>query len=191
MPSDASSENETAAPSFDLFIDSKDVPKTGLSGEWRASEQECIAAARFLDVTAVSELGADYRATRKADGSIMVRGRITALVEQRCVITGEPVFSRVDEPIEAMFSPHATRLEFDTLSGETLASISLEEEPPEPLVGGRAELGRLIAELLSLGIDPYPRKADAVFEAYVSGDGEAAAEAGPFAALEKLRKPSS
>ena len=37
-------------------------------------------------------------------------------------------------------------------------------DPPEPIVGGIIDLGRLATDALLLAIDPYPRKPDAVFE---------------------------
>ena len=52
-------------------------------------------------------------------------------------------------------------------------------EEPEPLAGNSVDLGLLATEFLILGIDPYPRKPDAAFEAPASAD-----PAGhPFAAL--------
>jgi hypothetical protein len=55
---------------------------------------------------------------------------------------------------------------------------------PEPLVGGVVDLGALATEFLMLGLNPYPRKPDAVFEA----PNDDKADAGPFAALGKLAK---
>ena len=56
--------------------------------------------------------------------------------------------------------------------------------PPEPIVDGRLDLGALATEFLILGIDPYPRKPGAVFEAPSSADRDATA----FAALAALKK---
>jgi hypothetical protein len=55
---------------------------------------------------------------------------------------------------------------------------------PEPLVGGVVDLGALATEFLILGINPYPRKPEAVFEAPRQAKGDQ----GPFAALERLAK---
>ena len=52
------------------------------------------------------------------------------------------------------------------------------------MIGGLVDLGALATEFLILGLDPYPRKPDAVFEPPQS----LAAEEGPFAALAKLAK---
>ena len=59
-----------------------------------------------------------------------------------------------------------------------------QEEPPEPLVGGKLDLGAIATEFLLLGIDPYPRKAGAELGPIRADDGSAQ----PFAALEALKK---
>ena len=57
-------------------------------------------------------------------------------------------------------------------------------DDPEPLIGGIVDLGALATEFLILGLDPYPRKPDAVFEP----PQDRHAGSGPFAALAKLAK---
>ena len=42
-----------------------------------------------------------------------------------------------------------------------------EEDPPEPIRAGRMELGELVAQHLSLALDPYPRKPGAELPAEV------------------------
>ncbi len=57
-------------------------------------------------------------------------------------------------------------------------------DPPEPIVNGVIDLGRLATDALFLGIDPYPRRPDAVFEPpAVAAD----PEDHPFAALKALQ----
>jgi hypothetical protein len=57
-------------------------------------------------------------------------------------------------------------------------------DAPQPLTGGVVDLGALATEFLILAIDPYPRKADAVFAGFSAGEGPAS----PFAALAALKK---
>ena len=57
-------------------------------------------------------------------------------------------------------------------------------DPPEPIVNGVIDLGRLATDALFLAIDPYPRRLDAVFEPPVVA---ADPEDHPFAALKALR----
>jgi hypothetical protein len=57
-------------------------------------------------------------------------------------------------------------------------------DPPEPIVDGVIDLGRVATDALYLGIDPYPRKPDAVFEPLVVAVDP---EDHPFAALKALQ----
>ena len=58
------------------------------------------------------------------------------------------------------------------------------EDPPEMLRDGAVDLGAVAIEFLLLGIDPYPRKPGAVFDAPPAGD----PVSHPFAALAALKK---
>ena len=62
-------------------------------------------------------------------------------------------------------------------------------DPPEAIVGGVIDLGRTATDALFLGIDPYPRKPDAVFDAR---DHAPDPKDHPFAALKALKdKPKA
>ena len=67
-------------------------------------------------------------------------------------------------------------------AGGSAEEVSL--DGPEPLTGAAIDLGAIATEFLILGIDPYPRKPGAVFEAPSSADRDATA----FAALAALKK---
>jgi hypothetical protein len=58
------------------------------------------------------------------------------------------------------------------------------DEPPEAIRDGVIDLGAVATEFLLLGLDPYPRKPGAVFEAPPAGD----PVSHPFAALAALKK---
>ena len=60
--------------------------------------------------------------------------------------------------------------------------IDLDDDTPDPLVGGAIDLGAIASEFLTLGIDPYPRSPGASFS-----EPEPAPEApGPFAVLRQV-----
>jgi hypothetical protein len=61
------------------------------------------------------------------------------------------------------------------------------EDEPEVLVNETVDLGAIATEFLVLGVDPYPRKPDAIFEAPAAGDSSAR----PFAALAALKDKKS
>jgi hypothetical protein len=90
------------------------------------------------------------------------------------------VVNEVDEPIDVVFgveTPLAT-------PAQSLDIAVGAPDPPEPLVDGMVDLGKIATEFLILGIDPYPRKPGAAFVA--PPDKETAGKA--FAALAALKR---
>ena len=65
------------------------------------------------------------------------------------------------------------------------ADPTSDEEPPEPLVGGKLDLGAVATEFLLLGIDPYPRKPGVTFAKLDTDDEHARPLAAPLEALKK------
>jgi hypothetical protein len=57
-------------------------------------------------------------------------------------------------------------------------------DPPEAIVNGIIDLGRIATDAVFLAVDPYPRKEGAVFEAEVTALDP---EDHPFAALKALQ----
>jgi uncharacterized metal-binding protein YceD (DUF177 family) len=149
----------------------EDIPDTGLHMEIDAPAAARAGVAELADVREVPWLSAVFVVTRRGAGA-HVSGRVSALVGQTCVVSLDPVESQIDEAVEVTFSPPAA------------AAAADNDEPPEPLVGGRLDLGALATEFLLLAIDPYPRKPGAEFAPpKVEDTGER-----PFAALEKLKQ---
>jgi hypothetical protein len=101
------------------------------------------------------------------------------------VATLEPLDNDVAEVVDLVFvpRPEAPAAKADNTATEGGAALAA-DEAPEPLIGGVVDLGAIATEFLTLGIDPYPRKSDAVFEAPPADD-EAPH---PFAALAALKK---
>ena len=67
--------------------------------------------------------------------------------------------------------------------------MAIDVDPPEPIEGGVIDLGRLATDALLLGIDPYPRKPDAVFDHETTPPDP---KDHPFAALQALKaKPKA
>jgi uncharacterized metal-binding protein YceD (DUF177 family) len=89
------------------------------------------------------------------------------------VLTLDPLENDLDEPIEVLFAPPVDAFAKDE-----------GDEPPEPLIEGKVDLGAIAIEFLLLGIDPYPRKAGAEFATVKTADDSAR----PFAVLEALKK---
>ena len=154
----------------------EDVPETGLRVDLVADERVRAGLAALAGVPDVRRLEAAIDLARHGNG-LRATGRVSATVEQTCVVTLEPMESQVDESIDVIFAPSS--------AGDfTDQNAAFEPgEPPEHLSDGTADLGAIAAEFLLLGIDPYPRKPGAEFAPPAQ---ESAAES-PFAVLAKLR----
>ncbi len=144
-----------------------------------ADEGERAAIASRLGIPSLARLEAHAALVRSGE-SIRADGRVVAVLEQRCVITGDPVAAHVDEPfaIRFMREPKVAPDEEIELAEDDCDSVFHD--------GATIDLGSAIADTLALGLDPYPRSAGA--DAALKEAGVMSEEqAGPFAALAALR----
>lgn len=158
-----------------------DVPESGLHLELSADAPTREAIAALAGVNALSRLEAVFDVARQGRGGLHVTGVVSGTVEQTCVVTLDPVENEVREEVDLVFGPPGAA------PAEPAPEAVLhpdEAEPPEPLVDGTIDLGRIATEFLVLGVDPYPRKPDAVFAAPTAEVGSDS----PFAALAALKK---
>lgn len=117
----------------------------------KATTQERAALIDRFDLVDLDELTADLAVRKRRDtGWIAVTGSVRANVVQTCVITLEPVESLIESDIDEVFEAGA---------GADTPEIDLDplSDVPEPLEGGRLDLGDLVAQTLGLALDPYPR----------------------------------
>ena len=156
------------------------IPAAGAQVTFTANAAQRAALAEIAGVREILEAQANFHLTHVRGGGIQGRGRVTGLIGQDCVVTLEPLESRVEEDIDVIFA------EPDTAAAATPKVDIGEDEPdpPEMIVNGTIDLGRLATDMLFLGIDPYPRKADAAFAA---ADEPSDPEDHPFAALKALK----
>lgn len=166
-----------------------DVPETGRHIELTADAPMREAIAKFAGVNAVPALSATFDIVRRGKDGLRVTGEVRGRVGQTCVVTLEPMESEIVEPVDVVYAPPREEAVPDRAAqahpGATGSPVFEEEEdPPEPLIDGIADLGALATEFLLLGINPYPRKPGATFEQ----PGANTPESGPFAALARLKR---
>jgi uncharacterized metal-binding protein YceD (DUF177 family) len=161
-----------------------DVPETGRHFDLSPDPAARDAIARLAGIVDLPRLDATFDVTLHGRGGLHVVGRVSATVSQICVVTVEPIESELDEPVDLVFAPSAASSPAGQGSGEI--EVPAEDEP-EVLVNETVDLGAIATEFLVLGVDPYPRKPDAVFEAPPAGDSQAR----PFAALAALKDKKS
>lgn len=163
------------------------IPDAGLHREIEADPTARAALAAAADLREVISAQASFDVVQKRDGKVHVEGHVRARIGQTCVVTLDPIETEIDEPIDQMFAPPDQIPELAELVEDDPNSEVETADPPEPIVGGQIDLGRLAADALFLGIDPYPRKPGAVFEQPTEA---LDTKDHPFAALKAL-KPGS
>jgi uncharacterized metal-binding protein YceD (DUF177 family) len=159
------------------------IPERGLHRELDADEAQRKAIAEIGGLHEVISAHASFDVTAKSGGRYHVAGHVRARVGQTCVVTLDPIESDIDEQIDLMFAPPEQIPALSDLADDAAADHD-DIDPPEPIEGGVIDLGRLATDVLLLGIDPYPRKPDAVFDHETTAPDP---KDHPFAALKALK----
>ena len=152
-------------------------------GKIEATTAELAAVAKLLDLLACRSLSIDFElkpmAARDA-GSYRLLAQFKADVVQSCIVTLDPVASTTDERLNIELRPEGSAAGSEIDSGDLLNAADT-----DTYANGRIDFGQLAFELLSVSLDPYPRKPGAEFAEDINAG---KAELSPFAALAKLRK---
>lgn len=165
------------APIYDSF---RKIVETGklaagspVTTELVMSEADRSALAKDFGIPGVTVLSGEALAARRA-GMIEVEGRVQASLIRQCVASLEDMEEAIDESFTVTFTEHA--------SGDVEAETEADLDAPEPIEGGRLDLGAILLEQLVLAMSPHPRREGA--EAPV--DPGAGARITPFDVLKNL-----
>jgi uncharacterized metal-binding protein YceD (DUF177 family) len=153
--------------------------------EVNRAERETIAS--LLDLRALDRLIFTFRLHRRGQGRLALQGTLAAAVTQTCVVSLEPVESTLDVPVEVEFWPVPMIDDLAASPDEAASHGTLDW--PEPIEGGKIDLGPVIYETLATALDPYPKREGVSFEwseAPSTGAEPEQAES-PFAALKRLK----
>jgi uncharacterized metal-binding protein YceD (DUF177 family) len=161
-----------------------EIPDTGRHVDLSADEGARAAIAKLAGLPALPRLEAAFDLSKHSHNGVRVVGRVTATVEQNCVLTLEPLENEVEEDIDLVFvPPRATAIDTKPSDDDII-----DDEMLDVLQDGFVDLGAIATEFLLLGIDPYPRKPGSVFTAPRAKESPASH---PFAALAALKKDKS
>jgi uncharacterized metal-binding protein YceD (DUF177 family) len=177
----ASASTPDSRPPWGVPVAARDVPETGRHFDLVADENTRAAVAQAIGLRALPRLTASLDVSRQGREGLRVVGRVSATVGQTCVVTLEPIENEIDEAVDLVFAPAVAPEASDESDVHSKVAA---DDAPEPLVGGMVDLGEVATEFLSLGIDPYPRTAEAEFTAPAANDDTPH----PFAALAALKK---
>ncbi len=160
------------------------LPETGLHRDIEASPAERAALAEVGGLRDVLSAQASLDVTPMSGGRFHVGGRVRARIGQTCVVTRDPIENEIDEEIDLIFAPPEQIPELSALVDDAADADVEIPDPPEPLAHGLLDLGLVATDALYLGVDPYPRRPDAVFEPPVEVTDPSDH---PFAALKALQ----
>jgi uncharacterized metal-binding protein YceD (DUF177 family) len=160
------------------------IPDTGLHRDLEADRAAREAMAEVGGLREVLSASASLDVTPKNGGRFHVTGHVRARIGQTCVVTLDPIENEIDEPIDLVFAPPEQIPDLSELVDEATESVKEIPDPPEPIIRGVIDLGRLATDALFLAVDPYPRRPDAVFEPPVEATDP---NDHPFAALKALQ----
>ena len=164
----------TAASEFCRPVEVSRLPEGGTEMALAATPAECAALARRFSLLALDRLEAVLRLEWVAGRLLRLEATLSAELVQECVVTLEPVQSRIEDRFVLLYGPAAETSD---------VMLREDEEVLEPIVDGRIDLGEAVAQQLSLAIDPFPRAPGA---GPPPTPGESTAS--PFAALATWRK---
>lgn len=142
------------------------------------------AAKQLLDITGLAKVRLQGSLAPSSSANWEFSGHIGATVTQACVLTLEPVRTRIEEDFRRLY----------------VAQISLPDEENMEFLGDEDEeelgdvidLGILAQELIALNLPPYPRADGAELEQTLVGPPGAKPlsdeDVKPFAALAQMRE---
>lgn len=154
-------ESESHSPvSFKVFV--ARLPQKGMPVTIDANERQREALAAEHDLLSVEKFRAELMVTPWKRHGVKVSGRVEADIVQQCVVTLEPLKATIAEAVDGLFLPADSKL--GRLGFEGGGEIHIDAEgpdSPETFTGDTIDVGALAEEFFGLGIDPYPRKAEA------------------------------
>jgi uncharacterized metal-binding protein YceD (DUF177 family) len=159
------------------------IPEQGMHVDLTADDTVRAEIARIATLRDLPRLTASFDITREGSDAIRIDGEVSATVGQNCVVTLEPIENTIQEPINLLVTAKAAGSMADA-EGKITVDFDRTDQV-EPITDGTVDLGAIATEYFLLGIDPYPRKEGAEFEAPKIAEDPAKH---PFAALQALKK---
>ncbi len=155
---------QNSAPVFVRLVKTDRIKAAEFEIPFEAEPTERKIIASFLGLDALDALTGLARLERMPDGkTVTLRVNLKADVIQSCVITLEPVHSRIEHSFSRLFAP--ADVIGPSVPGES-GELEVEgEDLPDELNDDYVDIGAAITEDLALTLNPYPRKQGTTFEA--------------------------
>lgn len=171
----------TFAPEFSRILAIEGIiPDKTREENLSATEEECAALAQRFDIRGISDLKARIFIRRVAGGEVVrVWGQLEADIVQACVVSLQDVHDRIESSFETFFTEKDTGISDDE-------DVEISEDAPEMAANGIVDLGEVVAQYLSLELNPYPRAPGVSLAAQMAEHG-LTQKNNPFSVLENLR----
>ncbi len=135
------------------------LPARGLRIKLEADEAVRALLAHEANALRVDRFNCELLLKRWHKNGVIVTGEVSADITQECVVTLEPVHSRIFEEIERLFVPDGSKLTKPRLNNEGELVIDFDgKDEPEPFCGDTLNAWEIAIEHFLLGVDPFPRK---------------------------------
>lgn len=141
-------------PEFARVLDVARLRNAGTySFEISPTEQERAAIAKLMGATSVKKLVFSGKLVPLDSRGWQLHARLGASVVQQCVVTLDPVLTRVDQEFDRKFLPADKHAAADIV-------VTPDDDEVEPLED-TIDLGLVAIESLALALPAYPRKTGA------------------------------
>jgi len=157
--------------------------------DFQATDRELNALAERFKIKSLDALSAQISLQLLSNGDVLMTASFQARVTQTCVVTLDPVISKISSSFTMSYTDLA-----DAEGGhdeEEFVDLDDDIELSEAIIDGKIDIGEAVSEQLALEIDPFPRVKGAKFDGYFTGtkaESEQVTEKkNPFAVLSKLK----
>jgi hypothetical protein len=181
---------------WSYIVSLDDLGREPKTYHFTADAQQRADLARRFGILSLEEASAVVTLSPAGGGTIHAMGTVRAQATQACVVTLVPVATQIDEEFEGWFgdadggpvSFTKAKVEREAKKGPVEVEVLDESVDPEPIIGGKINIGELAAQYLSLGLEPYPRAPDAPPVQSFGPDEQAAPRKSPFEALKDWKE---
>jgi uncharacterized metal-binding protein YceD (DUF177 family) len=164
------------------------LPQNGMPLRLTANEKEWLALAKAHDLVSVQSFTAELLVKKWRKDGVKITGAVAAEITQTCIVTLEPLDSRIENEIDAVFVQEGSKLARPPLSADGEIILDYDgADIPETFSGDMIDVGAVAEEFFGLAIDPYPRKPGAVLETALDEE-PGVSKPSPFAKLLKFGK---
>ena len=151
-----------------------------------ATAKECAALAKRFDLRELSNFKADLRIRRVEGGDVVrLEGKLSADVVQTCVVSLQDVHAHIEGEFDTFFA-EGTKHSAKKFGDEADLGIDDDDSAPEVLHNGQLDLGEIVAQYLSVELDPYPRAPGVSLAAQLAEAGMEVKN-NPFSVLKNLK----